>query len=87
MVVLSRYVSQALGNWVYANRRCFSQRYINYVSAINFSFLLQCSWEAAAATFQFALANGGPASIAYGSIFAGIGTTLVATSMAEMASM
>jgi choline transport protein len=64
-----------------------SKRYINAPSAVNFSFLLQCSWEAAAVTFQFSLANGGPASIAYGSIFAGIGTTLIAMSLAEMASM
>ncbi|CAO2649747.1 Nn.00g010390.m01.CDS01 [Neocucurbitaria sp. VM-36] len=63
------------------------QRYINAPSAINFSFLLQCSWEAAAVTFQFSLSNGGPASIAYGSIFAGFGTTLIAFSLAEMASM
>ncbi|KAF2023324.1 hypothetical protein EK21DRAFT_27445, partial [Setomelanomma holmii] len=62
-------------------------RYINAPSTINFSFLLQCSWEAAAVTFQFSLSNGGPASIAYGSIFAGIGTILVAVSLAEMASM
>jgi choline transport protein len=68
-------------------RADLAQRYINFVSAINFSFLLQCSWEAAAATFQFSLSNGGPASIVYGSIFAGIGTTLVATSLAEMSSM
>ena len=63
------------------------KRYINAPSAINFSFLLQCSWEAAAVTFQFSLTNGGPASIAYGSIFSGIGTTLIALSLAEMASM
>jgi choline transport protein len=49
--------------------------------------LLQCSWEAAATTFAFSLSNGGPASIVYGSIFAGIGTTLIALSLAEMASM
>ncbi|PSN70490.1 hypothetical protein BS50DRAFT_585901 [Corynespora cassiicola Philippines] len=63
------------------------ERWINQVSAINFSFILQCSWEAAAGTFQFALYNGGPASIVYGSIFAGVGTMLVAASLAEMASM
>ncbi|KAF2867084.1 amino acid/polyamine transporter I [Massariosphaeria phaeospora] len=62
-------------------------RYINLVSAINFSFILQCSWEAAAVTFQFSLSNGGPASIVYGSIFSTIGTVLVAVSLAEMASM
>lgn len=48
---------------------------------------MQCSWEAAAVTFQFSLINGGPASITYGSIVAGIGTTLTALSLAEMASM
>ncbi|PVH93649.1 amino acid transporter [Periconia macrospinosa] len=63
------------------------ERYINVFSTVNFSFVLQCSWEAAALTFQFSLTNGGPASIVYGSIFAGIGTTLVACSLAEMASM
>ncbi|KAF2467217.1 amino acid transporter [Lindgomyces ingoldianus] len=63
------------------------ERYISFVSAINFGFILQCSWEAAAVTFQFSLSNGGPASIVYGSIFAGIGTSLVAISLAEMASM
>lgn len=64
-----------------------NKRYINLIPAINFSFVLQISCEAAAVTFQFALSNGGPASIVYGSIFSGIGTTLVALSLAEMASM
>lgn len=63
------------------------QRYINLVPAVNFSFVLQISFEAAAATFQFSLSNGGPASIVYGSIFSGIGTSLVALSLAQMASM
>jgi len=63
------------------------QKYINFVSAINFGFILQCSWEAAAVTFQFSLANGGPAAMFYGSMFAGIGTTTVAISLAEMASI
>ncbi|KAF1352754.1 hypothetical protein EJ07DRAFT_30459, partial [Lizonia empirigonia] len=62
-------------------------RYINLVPAINFSFVLQISWEAAAATFQFWLSDGGPASIVNGSIFSRIGTTLIAISLAEMASM
>ncbi|KAF2185768.1 amino acid transporter [Zopfia rhizophila CBS 207.26] len=63
------------------------ERYINLVSAINFGFILQCSWEATALTFQFSLINGGPASMFYGTLFAGIGTTIVAISLAEMASM
>jgi choline transport protein len=48
---------------------------------------MQCGWELLALTFQFAWLNGGPASIVYGSIIAGIGSTLVATSLGEMASM
>lgn len=63
------------------------EKYINFVSAINFGFILQCSWEAAAVTFQFSLSNGGPAAMFYGSLFAGIGTTTVAISLAEMASI
>ncbi|KAF2993669.1 hypothetical protein E8E13_000744 [Curvularia kusanoi] len=63
------------------------ERYISLIPAVNFSFVLQISFEAAATTFQFSLDNGGPASIVYGSIFSGIGTTLVALSLAEMASM
>ncbi|KAF2502854.1 amino acid transporter [Lophium mytilinum] len=63
------------------------ERYINLISAINFGFILQCSWEATAVTFQFSLSNGGPAAMVYGSLFAGIGTTTIAMSLAEMASM
>ena len=63
------------------------QQYINASSSVNFSFLMQCSWEASALTFQFALSNGGPASIVYGSIFAWVGTMLVALSLAEISSM
>jgi choline transport protein len=63
------------------------KRYINVSSAINFSFLLQWTWEAAAVTIQFSLANGGPASITYGSVSACIGTTLIAVSLAGIASM
>ncbi|CAI9628210.1 unnamed protein product [Alternaria burnsii] len=62
-------------------------RYINTPSSVNFNFLMQCSWEASAVTFQFALSNGGPASVVYGSIFAWAGTILVALSLAEMSSM
>ncbi|KAF2494614.1 amino acid transporter [Lophium mytilinum] len=64
-----------------------AQRYINFISAINFGFILQCSWEATALTFQFALLNGGPAAIIYGSMFAGVGTTIVVLSLAEIASI
>jgi choline transport protein len=38
-------------------------------------------------TFQFALTNGGPASIFYGSLLAGAGACAVGFSLAELASM
>jgi hypothetical protein len=38
-------------------------------------------------TFQFALTNGGPASIFYGSLLAGFGACMVGFSLAELASM
>ena len=64
-----------------------AQRYINSATIVNFGFTLQAAWEAAGASFQFSLLNGGPASLVYGSLFAGIGSTMIAISLAEMASM
>jgi choline transport protein len=63
------------------------QRYIDPTAIVNFGFTLQAAWEGAATSFQFSLLNGGPASLVYGSLFAGIGSTMVAISLAEMASM
>jgi choline transport protein len=54
---------------------------------VNFSVIIIASWEAFAVTFQFALQNGGPASMFYGSILVTFGGTAVALSLAEMASM
>lgn len=65
----------------------YSQRYINPQAIVNFGFTLQAAWEAAGTSFQFSLLNGGPASLVYGSVIAGIGSTAIATSLAEMASM
>jgi hypothetical protein len=63
------------------------QRYINPAAIVNFGFTLQAAWEAAGSSFQFSLLNGGPASLVYGSIVAGLGSTAIATSLAEMASL
>ncbi|KAF2185564.1 amino acid transporter [Zopfia rhizophila CBS 207.26] len=63
------------------------ERYINLVAIVNFGFTLQAGWETVGLTFQFALFNGGPASLVYGCILAGIGSTAIATSLGEMASM
>ena len=69
------------------SRLTVPQRYINLSSVVNFSLIVLCSWEAFAVTFQFALFNGGPASMFYGCILVGFGATAVAVSLAELASM
>lgn len=63
------------------------QRYINLAAVVNFGVIILASWESFAVTFQFALANGGPASIFYGSFLAGFGACAVGFSLAELASM
>jgi choline transport protein len=54
---------------------------------LNFEVIVQAAWETISITFQFSLLNGGPASMVYGGILAGLGATAVALSLAEMASM
>jgi choline transport protein len=63
------------------------QRYINLVAIVNFGFTLQAGWETVGLTLQYALYNGGPASLVYGTILAGFGSTAIAASLGEMASM
>ncbi|KAK1522373.1 LPXTG-domain-containing protein [Colletotrichum costaricense] len=63
------------------------ERYINHTSVVNFGVIILASWESFAVTFQFALANGGPASMFYGSILAGFGACAVGFSLAELASI
>ncbi|KAK1622153.1 amino acid/polyamine transporter I [Colletotrichum phormii] len=63
------------------------ERYINHSSVVNFGVIILASWESFAVTFQFALANGGPASMFYGSILAGFGACAVGFSLAELASI
>ncbi|KAF2472765.1 amino acid transporter [Lindgomyces ingoldianus] len=63
------------------------ERYINLSSIFNFGFILLASWESFAVTFQFALYNGGPAAMFYGSILASIGVVAVGSSLAELASI
>ncbi|OHF02952.1 LPXTG-domain-containing protein [Colletotrichum orchidophilum] len=63
------------------------ERYINHSSVVNFGVIILASWESFAVTFQFALANGGPASMFYGSILAGFGACSVGFSLAELASI
>ncbi|KAF2667233.1 amino acid transporter [Microthyrium microscopicum] len=63
------------------------ERYINLPAIVNFTFIVLCSWEAFAVTFQFALYNGGPSSMIYGCILVGFGASFVACSLAELSSM
>ncbi|EHK97199.1 putative Uncharacterized amino-acid permease C15C4.04c [Glarea lozoyensis 74030] len=63
------------------------ERYINPAAIINFGFTLQAAWEASGSSIQFSLLNGGPASLVWGSLLAGVGSTAIAISLAEMASL
>ncbi|RYN15833.1 hypothetical protein AA0119_g13440 [Alternaria tenuissima] len=63
------------------------QRYIGSLAIKNFGFTLQASWVAVGLSFQLAWRNGGPVALVWGSMIAGIGSTLVATALGEMASM
>ncbi|GKT41087.1 uncharacterized protein ColSpa_01268 [Colletotrichum spaethianum] len=60
---------------------------LNHSSVVNFGVIILASWESFAVTFQFALANGGPASMFYGSILASLGACAVGFSLAELASI
>lgn len=63
------------------------ERYINFSAIVNFGFTLQCGWESVALMLQLVFLNGGPASLVYGTILSGIGSTAIALSLGEMASM
>ncbi|KAL8691569.1 MAG: hypothetical protein Q9218_003229 [Villophora microphyllina] len=61
--------------------------YIHLLAIVNFGFTLQAAWEASGLAIQFSLLNGGPASLVYGSLLAGVGSCFIALSLAEMASI
>ncbi|KAF6784451.1 LPXTG-domain-containing protein [Colletotrichum musicola] len=63
------------------------ERYISHSAVANFGVIILASWESFAVAFQFALANGSPASMFCGSILAGLGACAVGLSLAELASM
>lgn len=62
-------------------------RYINLVAIINFGFTLQAGWESVGLLLSMALLNGGPVSLVYGAVLSGVGSSCVALSLGEMASM
>ncbi|KAK8058068.1 hypothetical protein PG994_008516 [Apiospora phragmitis] len=61
--------------------------YIAYWPIIQFGFTLLATWECVGLTLQLNLQNGGASTLVYGTIFSGVGSCLVALSIAEMASM
>ncbi|KAH9870974.1 hypothetical protein J1614_006548 [Plenodomus biglobosus] len=63
------------------------ERYINLAAVINFGIIILASWESLSVTFQFALLNGGPASMFYGAFIAGLGACAIGFSLAELASI
>jgi amino acid transporter len=54
---------------------------------VAFGLTMQASWESMAISFQSGLLNGGPVSLVYGIILAGLGSSALALSLSEMASI
>lgn len=63
------------------------ERYINLIPSVAFNAVLQTSWASVAVSFQAGLLNGGPTSLVWGMLLSWIGTTAVAASLGEMASI
>lgn len=63
------------------------ERYIGLVPSVAFNAVLQAAWSASAVSFQAGLLNGGPTSLVWGMLLSWVGTTAVAASLAEMASI
>ncbi|KIW99848.1 uncharacterized protein Z518_10776 [Rhinocladiella mackenziei CBS 650.93] len=62
-------------------------RYISFIPTIAFPATLQSSWEAVSVSFQAGLLNGGPTALVWGMLLCLIGSTSIALSLAEMASI
>jgi len=54
---------------------------------LGFCSTVQASWESTAGGFQAGLLNGGPVALVYGMILAILGSSALAASLGEMASM
>ncbi|KAF2092459.1 amino acid transporter [Rhizodiscina lignyota] len=63
------------------------ERYIALKPIVAFGLTLQSSWEAIAISFQSSLLNGGPISLVYGMLIVTLGSTALAASLGEMASV
>ena len=85
--IVLRFVYRVIEDFVHWHYPDIRQRYINLAAVANFGILVLASWESFAVSFQFALANGGPASMFYGSILAGLGCCATGLSLGELAAM
>ena len=70
-----------------SRRRTQLERYISLKPMVAFGLNLQSSWQGIAISFQASLLNGGPVSLTYGIIITAIGSSAIALSLGEMASM
>jgi choline transport protein len=62
-------------------------RYLSSKPIISFGLTLQASWEAVAISFQSALLNGGPSTLVYGMLLSTFGSSAMAATLGEMASI
>lgn len=62
-------------------------RYISLKPLVAFGLTLQGSWESIAISFQSSMLNGGPVTLSYGIIITALGSSAIALSLGEMASM
>ncbi|KAK5173710.1 uncharacterized protein LTR77_002391 [Saxophila tyrrhenica] len=62
-------------------------RYLSSKPIISFGLTLQASWEAVAISFQSTLLNGGPSTLVYGMLLSTFGSSAMAATLGEMASI
>ncbi|KAL9109285.1 MAG: hypothetical protein Q9227_006040 [Pyrenula ochraceoflavens] len=63
------------------------ERYLGFLPMLAFCSTLQCSWETIESGFGAGLYNGGPVALVYGFLVCLAGTTALASSFGEMASI
>lgn len=63
------------------------QRYLSLKPAVAFGMTVLSSWTGISLTVGSAFLNGGPTTLIWGTILAGVGTLCIAASLGELASM
>ena len=64
-----------------------SKRYLSLKPAVAFGMTVLSSWTGISLTISSAFLNGGPTTLIWGTILAGVGTLAIAASLGELASM